>query len=67
MNKSVIFYYSKHHYNTKKIVIKLAEMYQDISIISLTSYTLPDLSEYELFGFASGVYIGKPKKKYLQY
>lgn len=47
--------------------MKIAEMYQDISIISLTSEELPDLSEYDLFGFASGVYMGKPHSTILSF
>lgn len=67
MNKCIIFYYSKHHENTKKVLIQIAEMYPDISMVSLTSETLLDLSEYDLIGFASGVYMGKPHSSILNF
>lgn len=67
MNKCIILYYSQHHQNTKKILMKILETYPDISIVSLTSEALPNLTEYDLIGFASGIYMGKPHSSILNF
>lgn len=67
MNKCLILYYSQHHQNTKKILMEIAKTYTDISIYSLKSEAMPDLSEYDLIGFASGVYMGKPHSSILNF
>ncbi|MDD3570508.1 MAG: flavodoxin domain-containing protein [Lachnospiraceae bacterium] len=67
MNKCIILYYSQHHQNIKKILLQIAESYPDISLVSLTPETFPNFSEYDLIGFASGIYMGKPHSSILNF
>lgn len=53
--KTVMIYASIHHGNTKKIVEAMAkELSADI--IDITKNANPDISGYDIIGFASGIY-----------
>lgn len=56
--KTVIVYASVHHENTKKIVNAIAEG-NKIDLIDATKAKEKDLTEYDVIGFASGIYFGK--------
>ena len=58
--KTAIVYASVHHGNTKKIIDEIAKT-NDVELIDATQTVEKDLSEYDLIGFASGVYGGKFK------
>lgn len=53
--KNVIVYASVHHGNTKKIADAIANEYE-VDLVDATKVKEKDLSEYDLIGFASGVY-----------
>ncbi len=58
MKKAILFYYSVHHGNTEKIV-KALETRFDITLVKVPCDELPSLDEFELVGFASGVYMSE--------
>ncbi len=53
--KSCIVYASTHHGNTKKVVDAIAKEFE-VDLIDATQEQTKDLSEYDLIGFASGIY-----------
>ena len=53
--KTVIVYASTHHGNTKKIVDEMASVIS-ADLINIIKDKEPDLSGYDVIGFASGVY-----------
>ena len=53
--KCCIVYASTHHGNTKKVVDAIANEF-DVELIDATQVQKKDLSEYDLIGFASGIY-----------
>lgn len=53
--KAIIIYYSKHHGNTKKLIDAIEKEFS-ITCIDASQITEYDLSEYDLIGFASGIY-----------
>lgn len=53
--KAVIVCASTHHGNTRKLVDAIAKEY-DVDIIDSTKVAEADLSDYDLIGFASGIY-----------
>jgi flavodoxin len=55
MSKAVIVYASTHHGNTKKVVDAIAKEF-DVETIDATQVQEKDLSEYDIIGFASGIY-----------
>ena len=62
MKKTVIFCYSIHHGNTKKIAEAAAERCC-AELVMLPCKETPVLKDYELVGFASGIYMsnfGRP-------
>ena len=63
--KAAIVYYSKHHGNTKKLLDAIAQEY-DVELIDVSNTKAFDLSEYEVIGFASGIYYGNMHKLVLQ-
>ena len=63
--KTAIVYYSKHHENTKKLLDAIAQEY-DVELIDVSNTKVFDLSEYEVIGFASGIYYGNMHKLVLQ-
>jgi len=64
--KTAIVYYSKHHGNTKKLLDAIAKQ-GDVTLIDVSESTDTDLSEYDLIGFASGIYYAKFHKTVLQF
>lgn len=64
--KTAIVYYSKHHGNTKKLLDAIAQRY-DVTLIDATQAPHTDLEEYDLVGFASGIYYSKFHKSVLQF
>lgn len=62
MKKAILFYYSVHHGNTKKIAEALEARF-DVTLVKVPCAVTPSLEGYDLIGFASGVYMsefGKP-------
>lgn len=66
MMKTVIVYYSSHHGNTKKLVESLAQG-RDVTLIDAAVTETADLRDYELIGFASGIYFGKFHESVLEF
>lgn len=64
--KTAIVYASVHHGNTKKIIDEIAKT-NDVELIDAIQTVEKDLSEYDLIGFASGVYGGKLRKSVLKF
>lgn len=64
--KTAVVYYSKHHGNTKKVLDAIAEKF-DITLINAAEIPIADLSEYDLIGFASGIYYSKFHKSVLTF
>ena len=56
--KAVIVYASTHHGNTKKVVDAVANECE-IEIVDATKVHEKDLREYDLIGFASGIFYSK--------
>lgn len=63
--QTAIVYYSKHHGNTKKLLDAIAQQW-DVALIDAAGNPNPDLSEYDLIGFASGIYFGRFHKSVLK-
>lgn len=64
--KTAIIYYSKHHGNTKKLLDAIATKH-DVTLIDALNPTTTDLSDYDLIGFASGIYYSKFHKSVAEY
>ncbi len=58
MKKVLILYVSVHHGNTRRVVEHLAEQ-EGVTAVDLLGKPLPELTGYDLVGFASGVYFQK--------
>lgn len=56
--KSVIICASTHHGNTRKVVDAIAKEF-DVEVVDCTQVHKMDLTEYDLIGFASGIYAAK--------
>ncbi len=56
--KTVIIYASTHHGNTQKVVEAIAKEC-DIEVVDATKVHEKDLREYDLVGFASGIFYSK--------
>lgn len=56
--KTAIVYYSAHHENTKKLLDAISAG-ADVTLIDAAKATDCDLSEYDIVGFASGIYFSK--------
>ncbi len=56
--KTAICYYSRHHGNTLKVIQAMAQG-RDVELFDVTSQGDVSLEEYDVVGFASGVYFGK--------
>ena len=62
MKKAILFCYSFHHGNTKKVAEAVCARY-GIRLVSVPVKEEFNLADYELVGFASGIYMsdfGKP-------
>lgn len=64
--KTAIVYYSKHHQNTKKLIDEIAKNH-DITLIDAIADKDAELLEYDLIGFASGIYYSKYHKSVLKF
>ena len=64
--KVAIAYYSRHHGNTKKLLDAIKEM-GNVKLIDVVECNKEDLSEYEIVGFASGIYFGKFSEKVMEF
>ena len=68
MKKAILFYYSIHHENTKKVAEAVAGA-TGARLVRIPAKEPFDLSEYDLVGFASGVYMsefGKPIREFAE-
>ena len=64
--KTAIIYYSEHHENTKKLLDDIAGKYE-VTLIDATKTKAFDLTDYDLIGFASGIYYSKFQKSVLEF
>lgn len=55
---TIILYASHHHGNTKRLVDAIAEQFS-VAAADVENQGLPNLSEYDCIGFASGIEFGK--------
>ena len=62
--KVLIIYHSEHHGNTKKLVEAIAGQ-GDVSLLNVSDSSSLDWSDFELIGFASGIYYQKFHKDVL--
>lgn len=66
--KTAIIYYSKHHENTKQLLDAIQKASSDeITLFDVTKSPTVDLAEYDLIGFASGIYYSKFEKRVLAF
>lgn len=66
--KTAIIYYSKHHGNTKKLLDAIKSASSDeIALFDVTKAPPASLEEYDLIGFASGIYYSKFEKRVLEF
>jgi flavodoxin len=56
--KTLILFHSEHHGNTKKVADVIGKSL-GADIVPSVDTTLPELKEYDLAGFGSGIYYGK--------
>lgn len=64
--KIAIVYYSQHHGNTKKLLDAIKELY-DVKLINVVECKNEDLSNYDVIGFASGIYFNKFSEKVMDF
>jgi len=64
--RSVIVYASTHHGNTRKVVEAIAQEC-GVELIDATKVHVKDLSEYDLIGFASGIFFSKFSEPVLKF
>lgn len=64
--KTVIIYKSIHHGNTKKIAEVMASSLE-AELLDLKNVNKDLIKEYDLIGFGSGIYYGKPHKKLMTF
>lgn len=62
--KTAVIYYSRHHGNTKKV---LDAMGSGLTLIDAAEVESAPLEEYDLIGFASGIYYSKFHKSVLRF
>ena len=66
--KTAVVYYSKHHGNTKKLLDAIKSASSDeITLFDVTKTPPENLEEYDLIGFASGIYYSKLQKNILEF
>lgn len=56
--KTLIIYHSEHHDNTKKLVEAIAQQ-GDVTLLKASDSSSLNWSEFDLIGFASGIYYQK--------
>jgi flavodoxin len=64
--KVAIAYYSRHHGNTKKLLGAIKQL-GDIKLIDVVECRETDLAEYDMIGFASGIYFGRFSGKVMEF
>ena len=64
--KSIIIYASTHHGNTRKVV-EAIEKECDIEVVDATRTHEKDLKDYDLIGFASGIFYTKFSEQVLNF
>ena len=64
--KTAVVYYSRHHGNTKKVLDAIAQRY-DLTLIDAAEAANANLEEYDIIGFASGIYYSKFHKSVLEF
>ena len=57
--KTAIVYASVHHGNTKKLVEAIAAQAEGVTLIDAAKTKEIDLKDYDVIGFASGIYHSK--------
>lgn len=66
--KTAIIYYSKHHKNTKQLLDAIKSASSDeITLLDVTEKCSVNLEEYDLIGYASGIYYSKFEKRVLEF
>ena len=66
--QTAVVYYSKHHGNTKKLLDAIKSVSSDeITLFDATKTPPENLEEYDLIGFASGIYYSKFQKNVLEF
>lgn len=68
MKKAVIFYYSIHHDNTRKVAEEIAKKLP-VDLVRIPAKEPVNLEGYDLVGFASGIYMsefGKPIRRFAE-
>ncbi|RVU54490.1 flavodoxin [Anaerosphaera multitolerans] len=66
MKKVAIVYASIHHKNTEKLLFSMKKKYP-IDLFNILNTEVKDLSEYEMLGFASGIYFSKFHKSIYEF
>lgn len=64
--KTAIVYYSAHHGNTKKLLDAITNN-SDVTLIKASGSEQTNLSDYDLIGFASGIYYQKFNEGVVQF
>ena len=64
--KTAVIYFSKHHGNTKKVLDYICRG-NDIKLINAAEIKSENLEEYDLVGFASGIYYSKFHKSVIKF
>lgn len=65
--KTAIVYRSYHHSNTKKVLDYICTYNNDITLIDASKPQNQNLAEYDIIGFASGIYFSKFHKSVLDF
>jgi flavodoxin len=65
--KTLIVLVSYHHKNTEKIAQTFADAIGETTIQTLQQVDTNNFAGYDLLGFGSGIYFGKPDKKLLEF
>ena len=63
--KALIVYHSEHHNNTKKLVEAIAQQ-GDVTLLKASDSSSLNWSDFDLIGFASGIYYQKFHKDILK-
>lgn len=65
--QTALLYASVHHKNTEKIIQAISSRFPDIQLIDTTKAKLISLTNYDMIGIASGIYMGKFHKSMLEF
>ena len=64
--KTLIIYNSFHHGNTKKIAETMADALE-ARVLKYDDVDAYNIVDYDLIGFGSGIYYGKPKNEFVEF